>query len=330
MSRANNSLQYLGDGYQDTSTSSAGSGASMAAYEWLDLTVGSDTGGSIRGPCQVQGLFGNRPTHGLVSLDHAMTMAPELDTCGLLARDPVVWADACQALYKENLTLSSAYPTQILALDFPAIRETDGDALLLDFLDTITSFLDAKMSILNMTTAWAETSGITDSLEDYLNLTYPVLIGQHEVENLRDPFYADYGAVHDGRLPFVDPVPLARWAWAMNTTATIAEAVANKTAFMNWFEREILAPDEATCSDKLLIYAGSNGATGYRNIYVDEPQPPFGYYTSTISIYSEAPDMVVPSKFYSLVLLTDSYSHKFHRTTCNQLHGSSADFFHVF
>ncbi|KAF4986583.1 hypothetical protein FDECE_15866 [Fusarium decemcellulare] len=47
-----------GDGYQDTSSSSAGAGASVASYEWLDLAIGSDTGGSIRGPAGVQGLFG--------------------------------------------------------------------------------------------------------------------------------------------------------------------------------------------------------------------------------------------------------------------------------
>lgn len=58
-----------GDGYQDPSSSSAGAGASMASYPWLDLALGSDTGGSIRGPSEVGGLFGNRPTHGLVSLD---------------------------------------------------------------------------------------------------------------------------------------------------------------------------------------------------------------------------------------------------------------------
>ncbi|KAL8906709.1 MAG: hypothetical protein Q9171_006170, partial [Xanthocarpia ochracea] len=71
-----------GDGYQDPSSSSSGPGAGAAAYPWLDLTLGSDTGGSVRGPSQVQGLFGNRPTHGLVDLTGVMPLAPELDTAG--------------------------------------------------------------------------------------------------------------------------------------------------------------------------------------------------------------------------------------------------------
>ena len=73
-----------GDGYQDTSSSSSGPGSGAGSYPWLDLTLGSDTGGSIRGPSQAQGVYGNRPTHGLVPLTGAMPLAPELDTAGFL------------------------------------------------------------------------------------------------------------------------------------------------------------------------------------------------------------------------------------------------------
>jgi len=72
--------------YQDPSSSSSGPGAGAGSYSWLDLTIGSDTGGSIRGPSEVQGLFGNRPSHGLVALDGVMPLAPELDTAGFLTR----------------------------------------------------------------------------------------------------------------------------------------------------------------------------------------------------------------------------------------------------
>ena len=76
-----------GDGYQDTSSSSAGAGSGIGSYPWLDLALGSDTGGSIRGPSQVQGVYGNRPTHGIVSLQGAMPLAPQLDTAGYLYGD---------------------------------------------------------------------------------------------------------------------------------------------------------------------------------------------------------------------------------------------------
>lgn len=50
-----------GDGYQDGSSSSTGPAAGVASYPWLDISLGSDTGGSIRSPSQIQGLYGNRP-----------------------------------------------------------------------------------------------------------------------------------------------------------------------------------------------------------------------------------------------------------------------------
>ena len=108
-----------GDGYQDPSSSSLGPSAREGAYPWLDITLGSDTGGNIRGPSQVQGLFGNRPSHGLVPLTHVMPLAPELDTSGFLTRDPVLWTEAAKALYKENITISSSYPSKILTFGFP-------------------------------------------------------------------------------------------------------------------------------------------------------------------------------------------------------------------
>jgi hypothetical protein len=93
-----------GDGYQDTSSSSSGAGASIGSYEWLDIAIGSDTGGSIRGPSSSQGTFGNRPSHGLVSLDNVMPLSPALDTAGFLTRDPALWDAANAALYQSNYT----------------------------------------------------------------------------------------------------------------------------------------------------------------------------------------------------------------------------------
>jgi Asp-tRNA(Asn)/Glu-tRNA(Gln) amidotransferase A subunit family amidase len=32
----------------------------MAAYSWLDFALGTDTGGSVRIPAAISGLYGNR------------------------------------------------------------------------------------------------------------------------------------------------------------------------------------------------------------------------------------------------------------------------------
>jgi len=65
--------------------SSSGSAAAVAA-RLCDFALGSDTGGSVRVPASFCGLYGLRPSHGRVSLDHGLAMAPSFDTGGWFTR----------------------------------------------------------------------------------------------------------------------------------------------------------------------------------------------------------------------------------------------------
>ncbi|KAK1525566.1 hypothetical protein CABS01_00655 [Colletotrichum abscissum] len=303
-----------GDGYNDPSSSSSGAGASIGSYEWLDIAVGSDTGGSIRGPSAVQGLFGNRPSHGLVGLDGVMPLSPTLDTAGFLTRDPYIWDEANKVLYGANYTslvetaAGVTYPKTVYTVDFPT---DDGAAaqMLNKFAEDLGAFLGAKATALNLTSAWAETGPVgvrNQTLDDVLGLTYATLITKEQTPLVRDPFYADYAAAHNGRLPFVNPVPLARWGWGDKQPASaLDDARANKTLFMNWFNTEILPPSTpalntststSTCSSSLLIYVGSSGRASLRNRYptTTTPTPPLGFSNGRLSVFSGAPDHVFP------------------------------------
>jgi len=66
--------------------SSSGSAAATAGG-LVDFALGSDTGGSVRGPASLCGVFGMRPTHGRIPLDGARPLAPSMDTAGWFARD---------------------------------------------------------------------------------------------------------------------------------------------------------------------------------------------------------------------------------------------------
>jgi amidase len=66
--------------------SSSGS-ASAVAGGLVDFALGTDTGGSVRLPASNCGIFGFRPTHGLVANDGVVPLAPGFDTVGWFARD---------------------------------------------------------------------------------------------------------------------------------------------------------------------------------------------------------------------------------------------------
>jgi len=80
-----------------TGGSSSGSGAAVAAG-MVPVALGSDTGGSIRGPASLCGVVGLMPTFGLVSRAGVITNSYTFDHCGPLARTVEDCALALQAL----------------------------------------------------------------------------------------------------------------------------------------------------------------------------------------------------------------------------------------
>ncbi|MFZ9413496.1 MAG: amidase [Alphaproteobacteria bacterium] len=65
--------------------SSGGSAVAVAAG-MAEAALGTDTGGSIRGPCSITGVTGLRPSVGAVPCTGIFPVSPPLDTCGPMAR----------------------------------------------------------------------------------------------------------------------------------------------------------------------------------------------------------------------------------------------------
>lgn len=66
--------------------SSSGSAAAVSAG-LVDTALGSDTGGSVRGPASLCGIIGLRPTFGRIDISGTMPLAPSFDTVGWFTRD---------------------------------------------------------------------------------------------------------------------------------------------------------------------------------------------------------------------------------------------------
>jgi len=110
-----------------TGGSSSGSAAAVSS-RLSDFALGSDTGGSVRGPANHCGLVGLRPTHGRISLKGVLDLSPSFDTCGWFTRDLHSFARVAEVLLGEDTTpmpdtLRLLRPTDIWALLSPEVIE---------------------------------------------------------------------------------------------------------------------------------------------------------------------------------------------------------------
>jgi len=98
--------QWFGDGVNPLSAShlsggsSSGSAISVATGA-CDLSLGTDTGGSVRLPAAYCGLVGYKPTNGLFSHSGLIPLSETLDTIGLLASDTTIAQQAFEVLVSD-------------------------------------------------------------------------------------------------------------------------------------------------------------------------------------------------------------------------------------
>ncbi|PZF28443.1 amidase [Curtobacterium sp. MCLR17_045] len=109
--------------------SSSGS-ASAVGLGTAEIGIGTDTAGSVRVPASYQGLWGLRTTHGTVSREGLLPLAPSFDTVGWLTRSPGVLLAALDATVPPPAPAGApdatvlVVPEELVALVEPAVARS--------------------------------------------------------------------------------------------------------------------------------------------------------------------------------------------------------------
>ncbi|KAK1999876.1 amidase [Colletotrichum falcatum] len=262
-----------GDTFLSCSGSSSGAGCSIAAYDWLDFAIGTDTGMSVRQPAAFSGTYGNRPSQGMMLMENIVTNAYNTDTAGVIARDPAKWASFAKAWYDASLHEQASlnglpalslpndhtFPKRILyPVDHLPLRNPAAETILQKFLSDASAALGATVENFNLSAAIQGVAGrpLSEVLGDLL-----VLWTHDLIKETARPLLAKHAPV----LPPLDE-PYRQIFHSLTVEDKVYKAaMANRTRdAAAWHERVLFSTDES-CSEAIFVYdIGTGGLPSFR------------------------------------------------------------------
>lgn len=281
-----------GDGYQSAWSSSSGTGAAIAAYEWLDFALATDTTGSSRRPALANGCFQIRlsydalPTEGMIP-SFAPFDAPALygrnfdkfeDLIGnWIGAKPDQYSDISLVYLEDFLPLSNNVQNQLINSFIEDMESTHGVQTL-------------KVSIAE---AWKSSSpkGAKGMARDDFFQEVGVNSFCYGVYHTLANFQAEYHKKY-GKEPYVNPV--TRWRWDIAQTVSKSQhddAMVRLKVYKEWFLKEILQVDSR---NTLLILPITNQQPDYRDEPPAAPTAPDAFDSLWLAPILGAPEVTVP------------------------------------
>ncbi|KAH8710031.1 amidase signature domain-containing protein [Phaeosphaeriaceae sp. PMI808] len=273
-----------GDGYQSAWSSSGGSGASLASYNWLDFTLGTDTTGSSRRPALANGLFQLRVTKSTLPFEGVIPSWFPFDAPAMYARDInklEKWIGAWISAEYESF-LSN--PVILWPTDFWPIDNKNT--------------LGVKRTDISIQDLWREKTpkeANTTDIKEYLknvgvtSFCYGVY---EELEIFRRSYREKYSEE-----PYINPVMRWRWEAAKDITRDQHEgAVYRLSIYKNFALNEVLQSQKR---DAIMILPITSQQVNYRDVPADPPSAPNAFDGIWLAPVLSAPELSVPSKYQS-------------------------------
>lgn len=289
-----------GDGYQTTGGSSSGSGSAATAYDWVDFTIGSDTGGSVRFPARFGGLYGYKPTHGIFNLTGILVAIAEQDTPGFLTRSPSIFTKLGKWWAKdtplEDLVNNTTMPSNLLYYADEELTQPAAEAMKNAFFANVSAALNMSTSSINFTKTWLE-SGPSggEPVDEYMTYVYSDQNSVQFYEEIGKDLDELYKAYNNGSHFPADPMVNVSWYDAQNETtlARLPQSIRRREAFETWFAETMLPSSNATCSESIFAHS-LHIPPGTEKVTHSEPSVASYYWHGVFVNYAGIPEVVVP------------------------------------
>ncbi|KAG8354225.1 hypothetical protein FVEN_g7650 [Fusarium venenatum] len=257
-----------GDGYFASTGSSTGSAASLAAYPWLDVTLGTDSGGSIRDPAVAHGIYGFRPSHD-----------------GREATDMVL---PCGKFHTPDIKRLN--PTRILFPKEYHLPNSNAQAVVDGWVTKLASWLQAESCDVSIEDIWNATKPVASSesffetfKKTFITLTYRGF--WIDLASFRDEYRNKF---HEN--PYVCKVLQALWDLGKSLSPEEIQQALDEIVLHNtWFFKNIL-------NDQKTIIVAPRYALDYRDEYLPSPKNRdyAGWDSNLHASLSGTPNIIVP------------------------------------
>ncbi|KAI1151056.1 amidase signature domain-containing protein [Nemania diffusa] len=265
-----------GDGYLSPRGSSTGTCVALAGYDWVDLGIGSDTGGSIRGPAAVMGLFALRPSQAHANMEGILPIISGIDTPGITCRDIALLHEVSKTLFKTpdgNERMKFRLPGKLLyPRDYWDPWMSNAQSHTLErFVQELEKFLGVERTTINLADKWIHDNPEDSNrmpIEEYLNDTFMNLLWKGYYDEYQ-MFQNDYMAKF-GNPPCVHPVIQDCWDRGSKISdQEVRMAKQHQAVYQKWLRESVLGGEEF---HTIMIFPAGDLTPFYRDVYSSAPE----------------------------------------------------------
>ncbi|KAI1422275.1 amidase-like protein [Xylaria sp. FL1777] len=279
-----------GDGYIAGTGSSTGSASSLAAYPWLDITLGTDAGGSIRDPAVAHGVYGFRPSHNGQQIPDVVIPCGIFHTLGFLGRSIDTMLEFGRHWLQIPSSNNHLRPARVLfPKEYHAAHEGVQN-IAEEWVSSLATWLGANKLDVSIEETWGATkpASASKSFFETFNKTFIDLIYSEFWSYLSD-FRKAYKIRFDTD-PYVCKVTQYLWDEGRSMSdARKQEALEEVKMHNDWFLRRLLTDDQT-------IIVVPRYRLDYRDEYLPAPELRSfeGFSSNLHASLSGVPNIIVP------------------------------------